>query len=216
MSLRNNRKGFKFIIFDDFMDQEEVWNNIAPKWAEFRTAPVDEVKEFLEGKRGNVLDLGCGSGRNFIENDELKIYGVDFSEKFLELAKGRNCTELKKGTTDKIPYEKEFFDWVVFVRVLHCIEGGRAREKTLKEIYRVLKNGGEAVVSTIGWKNQRVKNKPKEGMLPWTIEEKKYERYNYIYELDELVKEVESVGFEVVKSWENMNVNLVVRKPIFS
>ena len=192
-------------------NQEKVWDSIAPRWAEFRTRPVEEVVEFLKDKGGKVLDLGCGSGWHFIGGG-LVFYGVDFSEKFLEIAKKKSYVELKKGTTDKIPYEEGFFDWVVFARVLHCVKGDEKRKKTLQELYRVLKNGGQAVISTIGWKSPRVKNKPKEGIIPWTVGEKKYERYNYIFELDELEKLVKVVGFKIIKGWEDRNVNLIVQK----
>ena len=192
--------------------QQEVWNGVALSWAEFRTRPVEEVKEFLKGKQGKVLDLGCGSGRNFIGNKELEFFGVDFSKKLLGIAKEKDYVELKKGTVDNIPYDNEFFDWVVFVRVLHCVEGRERREKTLKEIYNVLKKGGEAVISTIGRNNQRVKNKPKEGIMPWTVGRRKYERYNYIYDKEELEKELKKAGFKILQAWENQNINVVVRK----
>ena len=204
------------------MEQEEVWNGVAEDWARFRSRCVDEVREFLDGKSGRVLDLGCGSGRNFVEGD-LEFYGVDFSGKLLEIAKDKDYVELKKGTTDVIPYGDEFFDWVIFVRVLHCVDSAEKRRKSLEEVYRVLKSGGEAVISTIGKNNQRVKNKPKEGVLPWTVGDVKYERYNYVYDLEEFEDLLKSVapldskhqtgrGFEVVSLEEGKNVVGVVRK----
>ena len=193
------------------MDQEKVWDGVAEKWSEFRNRPVDEVVEFLSGKCGSVLDLGCGSGRNFIDGD-LEFYGVDFSQKLLDIAKGVGYVELKKGTTDEIPYRGEMFDYVTFVRVLHCVETEEKRKKSLREVYRVLKKGGEAVISTIGRKNQRVKNKPKEWMMPWTVGDVKYERYNYTYDKDEFEGLLKSVGFEVVFLEEGKNIVAVVRK----
>jgi len=193
------------------MKQEEVWDGIAHKWASFRTRPVDEVKSFLFGKNGKVLDLGCGSGRNFISGD-LEFYGVDFSKNLLEIAKSKNYIKLKKSATDVIPYDDGFFDLVVFVRVLHCVDGKEKRLKSLEEVYRVLKDDGEAVISTISWNNQRVKNKPKEGIIPWTVGDVKYERYNYVYDEDEFEKQLKGVGFEVVKIWEDKNIVAIVRK----
>jgi ubiquinone/menaquinone biosynthesis C-methylase UbiE len=143
---------------------------------------------------------------------DLEFYGVDFSEKLLEIAKGKGYVELKKGATDDIPYGDEFFDWVVFVRVLHCVESEERRRKSLEEVHRVLKDGGEAVISTIGPKNQRVKNKPKEGVLPWTVGDVKYERYNYTYDKNEFEKQLRDVGFEIVSIEEDKNIVAVVRK----
>ena len=200
------------------MDQEKVWDAVAENWAEFRNRPVDEVVEFLKDKKGKVLDLGCGSGRNFIGG--LEFYGVDFSSKLLGIAKSRGYVELKKGIADEIPYGDGIFDWVVFVRVLHCVEGEEKRRKSLREVYRVLKSGGEAVISTIGPQNQRVRNKPKEGVIPWTVnlpgspgENVKYERYNYTYNKDEFEGQLKEAGFEVVSIEEDKNIVAVIRKP---
>ena len=66
--------------------QEQVWDKIAKKWRTFREKTPLEVEEFLKRKRGKVLDLGCGSGRNFIKNKNIIFYGVDFSEKMLSFA----------------------------------------------------------------------------------------------------------------------------------
>lgn len=194
------------------MEQEEVWDAVAENWAEFRTRPVSEVVEFLKGKCGSVLDLGCGSGRNFIVSDDLETYGVDFSGKLLEIAKEKKYVELKKGTTDDIPYGDEMFDYVTFVRVLHCVESEEKRRESLREVYRVLKKGGEAVISVIGPQNQRVKNKPKEGTIPWTVGDKRYMRYNYTYDKGEFEGQLKDAGFEVVSLKEDMNIIAVVRK----
>tara|TARA_Y100000310_G_scaffold270743_1_gene284758 strand:+ start:480 stop:830 length:351 start_codon:yes stop_codon:yes gene_type:complete len=97
-------------MLDGFMkspNQQEVWEGVALKWAEFRTRPVEEAKEFLKGKKGKVLDLGCGSGRKFIKGN-VEFYGIDFSKKLLKIAKEKDYVELKKGTVDNIPYRMGF------------------------------------------------------------------------------------------------------------
>jgi ubiquinone/menaquinone biosynthesis C-methylase UbiE len=195
------------------MNQEQVWNNIAKQWNEFRATSVDEVKDFLKNKKGKILDLGCGSGRNFIKNKNLEFYGTDFSEKLLKFAKSKNiATELKKSTTNKIPYQDNFFDHIIFVRVLHCIETENKRKKTLQEIYRTLKKNGEAVISTMGKSQQRIKNKPKEFYLPWTIKDKKFKRYTYIYDKDELENQLKETGFKIISIKEGDNIVAVVKK----
>jgi len=150
----------------------------------------------------------------------LKFYGVDFSGKLLEIAKSKGYVELKKGTTDAIPYGDEFFDWVVFVRVLHCVEGEEKRRKSLEEIYRILKVGGEAVISTLGPKCQRLKNKPKEAILPWTVNVPgspggniRFERYNYTYDKIEFEGQLKDTGFEIVSLEEDKNIVAFVRRP---
>ena len=210
-----------FICLICFMEQEKIWDAIAEKWADFRKNPADEVVEFLKDKDGKVLDLGCGSGRNFLNKDELDFYGVDFSKKLLELAKKKGYFELKKGLSYEIPYEDDFFDWVVFARVLHCVDSAERRRKSLEEVYRVLSSkddsgdpnsGGKVLISVWGRGQKRVKNKGKECFIPWTTNGKKHERYTYIYDEDELVEELEDVGFEVLRVERGKNIVVVARK----
>ena len=194
------------------MEQEKVWDAIAEKWAEYRNKPVEEVVEFLSKKKGGILDLGCGSGRNFLDNEDLDFYGVDFSGELLKIAEGKDYAELKKGAVYDIPYEGGFFDFVVFSRVLHCVDSGERRRKSLEEVYRVLKNGGEALISVWGRGQDRIKNREKEGFVPWSVGGEKVQRYTYLYDVEELRKELEDVGFDILRIGEGENIVFVVRK----
>jgi|APSaa5957512535_1039671.scaffolds.fasta_scaffold26160_5 tRNA (uracil-5-)-methyltransferase TRM9 len=202
------------------MKQEEIWDAVAAEWSEFRARPMKEVVEFLVDKKDKVLDLGCGSGRHSPENlgselknlKELEFYGVDFSEKLLELAKEKGYVEVKKSGVDAIHYGDEFFDFGIYIAALHCVESAEAREKSLQELYRVLKDGGLAIISVWSRNQKRVKNKPKEAIVPWTMNGRKYERYYYLYEKDELEGLLKGVGFEVLKSWEDDNIWFEVLK----
>jgi ubiquinone/menaquinone biosynthesis C-methylase UbiE len=194
------------------MKQEEVWDVIAEKWAGFRVQPTEEVVEFLDGKSGKILDLGCGSGRHCLVSKDLEFYGVDFSEKLLQFTKGKGYVEVKKEFSYDVPYDGDFFDFVVFSRVLHCIDSAEKRRKSLEEVYRVLKSGGEALVVTWGKKGCKRIGGKKEGFARWTIGKKITERYTYIYDVDELESELESVGFKVLKVEEGKNIVFVVGK----
>ena len=69
------------------MEQEKVWDKIVSPWQNFRQKQILESLEFVTGKKGKILDLGCGAGRNFVKSKDLEFYGIDFSKKMLELAK---------------------------------------------------------------------------------------------------------------------------------
>ncbi len=195
------------------MEQEKIWDSIAGEWATCRVRSAEEIVKFLSGKKGMVLDLGCGSGRNCLNSEELKFYGVDFSEELLKFAEGKGYVELKKGYVYDIPYDDEFFDFVVFARVLHCVDSANKRRKSLEEVYRVLKRGGEAIISVWGrGKDSRIKNKDKECFIPWTVNGKKYNRFTYIYDVDELMSVLESVGFLVKRVEVGKNIVVIVKK----
>jgi ubiquinone/menaquinone biosynthesis C-methylase UbiE len=194
------------------MKQEEVWNAIAKKWANFRIKPTGEVLDFLKNRKGLVLDLGCGSGRHFLYDKNLKFYGIDFSEELIKIAREKDYVEVRVGNVSEIFYENDFFDFIVFSRVLHCIERIKDRRKSLEEIYRVLKDGGRALITAWGRGSGRVKNKEKESFIPWTVDGKKYKRYTYVYDFEELEAELLDVGFDILKSWEDGCSCFVVRK----
>ncbi len=95
---------------------------------------------------------------------------------------------------------------------MHCVETKTKRLKLLKEMKRVLKPEGKLFLQVWSKNHKRVKNKGKGARIPWTVEEKKVERYYYIYDLDELKKEVEKVGLEILHIEEDENVNLLAKK----
>jgi ubiquinone/menaquinone biosynthesis C-methylase UbiE len=201
------------------MNQEKVWDKIAEKWNLFRETPSPTTKDFLKDKKGKILDLGCGSGRNFPAfNKDSSVYALDFSEQMLKHAKekakrlGVNASFFHSGT-DNLKFEDNEFDSIICIAVLHCIPEKKARIDTLREIYRTLKPGSQVLISVWGRKSPRLKDKPKECYVPWTIRgEDKQERFTYIYDKDELEKEVKSAGLKIIQSWEERNINIVAEK----
>ncbi len=204
-------------------NQQEVWENIAEKWSEFRQKPSPSVSGFLKDKKGKILDLGCGSGRNFpCFTEGSVIYGVDFSKNMLKYAgknagKGKIKAILKIMEKEKIPYEDEFFDYAICIALLHCVPRKKQRQKIINELFRVLKPQGEALISVWSRNSPRLKNKAKECFIPWTIQNReegkeKQERYTYIYDKEEIEKSLKKAGFKVLKIWEERNLNAIVKK----
>lgn len=191
------------------MNQKEIWDSIAVPWKTFRVKPIKETQEFLKDKSGNVLDLGCGSGRNFMKIKGT-IYGVDFSEKMLKHAKeyaekNKIKVRLIKSDAVNLPFKKNFFDAGIFVAVLHCISNEEDREKSLKELLRVLKPNAEALISVWDYNQKKFKNKDKESFISWGYEGKKYQRYYYLYEKDEFLNLLKNIGFKILKIMDKSN-----------
>lgn len=100
-----------------------------------------------------LLDVATGTGDFALQAMELnpeKIIGVDISEGMLEVGrkkmKSKNLhtiIEMKSGDSENLPFEDNFFDAVT---VAFGVRNFENLEKGLKEIYRVLKPGGYAVV----------------------------------------------------------------------
>jgi len=204
----------------DKENQKAVWDNISEEWHEFKTNPSRNAQEFLKDKKGKILDLGGGSGRNLIGLDleEKEICIVDFSKKMIELAEKR-AKEL--GAEDKIngyvasidslPFEDNFFDYAISVAALHCIDSEEKREAAVEELFRVLKSGGKAEIEVWNKDSERFKNASKEKYVSWRD---KGDRYYYLYEKDEIIELFKSKGFEIKEELEHrVNIGFVVRKP---
>jgi len=208
------------------MNQQEIWDKIASPWKSFRVKPLKEIQDFLKNKKGNLLDLGCGSGRNFTKIEGLT-YGVDFSEKMLEhakkYAKKNNIkVEFVKAPANSLPFKDNFFDVGIFIAVLHCIETAKKREDTLRELLRVLKPNSEALVSIWDYNQKRFENKEKESFISWRYNKKTYMRYYYLYNEQEFVDLLKKVGFKIVKIlnkntsdsfYSKKNILAIVKKP---
>ena len=199
------------------LTQKEVWNQIARPWKEYREKEIPEIREFLKGKKGKLLDLGCGSGRNFVKQAGLKIYGVDFSSEMLKLAEAsarerKINVRLEEASAEKLPFVDGFFDFSIYIAALHCLESEKSRKKSLEELYRVLKKKGQAMIRVWSRNQERVKNLEKDSYVPWTRDGKKFMRYYYIYDKDELENLLKKIGFKILKSWEDKNIYVIVEK----
>lgn len=197
--------------------EKQTWNSIAEKWNQHRKNPYPLIKKFLSDKKGKILDLGCGSGRNFSAFQTEEIYASDFSENMISLAEKKAKTLNKKIRTyinpsDNLPFKNNFFDSLICIAVLHCIPSEQKRIKTLKEIHRVLKPNSKALITTWSKNSSRLKNKPKSCFIPWTINQTKEQRYTYTYNLKELEKQLLDTGFKIIKIWQDKNINAIVEK----
>lgn len=125
----------------------------------FNTNKIDWNVWFFEKMNipeySNVLELGCGNGLLWMNNQEsinetLSITLSDFSEGMLQSAKQNiNNKNIKYQVIDiqDIPYENESFDIIISRHMLYHVPD---IDKALTEVKRVLKPGGKFYVSTNG------------------------------------------------------------------
>ena len=95
-----------------------------------------------------ILDVGCGGGQlleNFAKFPQVEVYGVDISEKALQIARTRGYKVfLCNVETEKLPFNDESIDIVVVNDLLeHLI----TPDNLLREVYRILKREGKLVIS---------------------------------------------------------------------
>jgi SAM-dependent methyltransferase len=105
-----------------------------------------------------VLDLGCGAGLDLIiaagkVGTTGKIIGVDASEDMLPLAQANieragvgAQVELRQGMIEELPVESHSVDWVISNCVVNL---STDKPQVFREIRRVLKPGGSAVIADL-------------------------------------------------------------------
>lgn len=95
------------------------------------------------GRRGTVLDAGCGTGGNLAWLGELgyrRLVGCDAAAEAVAYCRQRGLAEVSRGDVNRLPYPDGAFDLVLCVDVLEC--AGAEPETALRELGRVLKPGG--------------------------------------------------------------------------
>ena len=98
----------------------------------------------------HILDIGCGTGTLAVllkrHYADVEVVGLDPDPKALGRARRKIrragvSVQFDQGFADELPYKEESFDRVVSSFMFHHLVG-QDREKTLKEVLRVLKPGG--------------------------------------------------------------------------
>jgi len=205
---------------NDKPKQESVWDNIAKPWKTYVVKKIPIVEEFLRGKKGLVVDLGCGTGRNMIKEKGLKYFGVDFSKgqlvharKFVEnegLDAELICSRVDK--LDKKLFKDEMFDYGLFIATLYCLENEKDRNNALMEFYRILKKGAEGLISVWDSSDNRFNCVGNKGdiYMSWRERGVSYFRYYYLYSKEELLKLLKNVGFEIVEVYSRGKSGIMV------
>jgi methionyl-tRNA formyltransferase/ubiquinone/menaquinone biosynthesis C-methylase UbiE len=136
-----------------FQDSAKEYSQEREQRYSFLTQKKD-VLDLIDGTAGTILDIGCGGG--YMEPDLLskgfKVYAVDISEEMLSLAKKR----IKKEDFDSnsyflvsdiehLPFIDSFLDAIICMGVIEYLSSCRL---ALKEMHRVLKPNGAAIITT--------------------------------------------------------------------
>ena len=105
-----------------------------------------------------VLDLGCGTGTLTVmikkAHPSSEVLGIDGDPQVLEIARQKAndldaAIQFDEGMAYKLPYPDNSFDRVLSSLVFHHLTT-KDKERTLSEIYRVLKPDGELHLADFG------------------------------------------------------------------
>ena len=216
---------------------KDNYNLIADDFSRTRSflwPELNSLKDYLiDGEK--ILDLGCGNGRLYelFKNRNIDYYGVDISEKLIEIAKTR-YPKAKFQVTDplNLPFPGNFFDKIFSIAVLHHIPSIEFRLQFLKEARRILKPEGTLILLAWNlrqWKNWKlllkftflkILGKSKldfnDVFIPWRKTIKRYIHCFTLGELKNLTKKagfkIEEAGFASRGNTKNANIYLIAEK----
>jgi ubiquinone/menaquinone biosynthesis C-methylase UbiE len=143
---------------------DELFTKTVDDWARFYADPKPATLnsqnlvsrrqfalEMLEARvapGSKVLDIGCGTGHlaGELMRRGYDAWGVDFSDGMVRYASEHyGADRFQVGDIERIPFADNTFDGVMCLGVVEYLT---ADEPALREMWRVLKPGGRAVITT--------------------------------------------------------------------
>jgi ubiquinone/menaquinone biosynthesis C-methylase UbiE len=148
-----------------------VYDAIAEHFDATRYKPWPETVEFLRGlpPGSSVLDVGCGNGRNLVaaESAGHGCVGFDLSRAMLRTARGKGAWQLVQADARAPPFADGSFDAVLAIAVVHHVETEDGRVAAMREIGRMLKPGGAALIGVWAREQERLAGKCDAGGDAW-------------------------------------------------
>lgn len=146
-----------------------------------------EVEEILNGKDNAViLDAGCGTGFTLqCLNKYGKAFGIDLSNTAIEYCRKRGLNQIVRSSICNLPFPDELFDIIISTDVLYH-KAVSNDFGAIRELYRVLKNGGFLIV-----------NLPAHNYIRRTHDERVHTRHRYSRR--DLSDKLQKLNFKIVK-----------------
>jgi len=135
----------------------ETWDAIAQSFDVTRRKPWKQCVDFINtlNKTDTAVDMGCGNGRHLLPCAAhcKKAIGIDISRELLAIVQKKlnennlNNTSLLHSDVVHLPFKNNTVGAVLYIASLHNIKGRDKRIQSLKEVKRILKKDGKALIS---------------------------------------------------------------------
>jgi ubiquinone/menaquinone biosynthesis C-methylase UbiE len=206
---------------DYIFESEKTWDIIAKSFDKTRRKPWQECLDFISDISNDslVANIACGNGRHLIPCAKIckHVIGLDISSKMLEIAKEKTIKEkifnvsFIHSTAEEVCLDDCSVDAVLYIAALHNIPGKENRIKSLKEVRRILKKDGKALVSVWSryadkfrksFQNKNLSSKKTEfgdKHIYWRQDGLNVPRFYHLYGKKEFVEDLKEAGFKILK-----------------
>uniref|UniRef100_A0A8C4RMJ1 tRNA (carboxymethyluridine(34)-5-O)-methyltransferase n=1 Tax=Erpetoichthys calabaricus TaxID=27687 RepID=A0A8C4RMJ1_ERPCA len=125
----------------------KVYEEIAGHFSSTRHSPWPKVVEFLKSLSSGalVVDIGCGNGKYLGVNKDLYMIGCDRSRNLVEICRERQFQAFVSDALS-IPIRDGICDACISIAVIHHFSTKERRLAAIKELMRILKPGGKALI----------------------------------------------------------------------
>ncbi len=124
-----------------------ILDSIIAQVAEDKRKTIDGLLEFNPDAK--LLDCGCSNGGVTVDiADKIgtrKLYGIEILGERVVLARSKGVLAYKGNLNNKFPFRSNNFDMVLAGSIIEHLPN---TDKFVKEIYRVLRPGGYAIIQT--------------------------------------------------------------------
>jgi tRNA (uracil-5-)-methyltransferase TRM9 len=203
---------------DNQRTTEETWDAIAESFDTTRRLPWKQCLDYIHTLKNTdiVADIGCGNGRHLLPCADHCQYviGLDISRKLLNIVqkavekKNIQNVSLIHADAVTLPLRNESLNAVLFIASLHNIQGKENRRSALREILRVLKPGGTALISVWSrqqdryrrfFAHQRFFRRQELGDIDiyWRQHNMSIPRFYHLYGMGEFVQDLRQTGFQI-------------------
>ena len=201
-----------------------LYNNVV-------SASRKKFMELLDGPADSLLDLGCWDGANTLKYGKKvrakNLFGIEIEKSKAKIASNKGVKVKPSNLNNKFPFKSNS---IHVVAATHVIEHFTQTEPFIREIYRVLKKNGYAVIATpnlASWHNvfalslgmqpfsgphvrvsdhdiksvSEMDEHKIKSLLKSTEEGRYYLRHLVVMTCKELIKNLRKAGFAIEKSY---------------
>lgn len=159
----------------------------ANKFDNYRSADQSLIDTLINmmslSKNMHILDYGCGTG-NYLAQLQAKgfahLYGLDKSDEMCKISTEKTGLIVRCGDEMNLPYEKNFFDAVIIIDVLHFVQ---KLDVFFAHLNAIVKPGGKVFIATQSREQLRMRVYAKYFPSAYEIDKDRHHQINEIISL---------------------------------